>query len=294
MQIACRALLEECGVGRSLPIPLRPLCRRLGIRVVRRHAIGAGTLRAAHGNLQIWLPVDATNWRRERFTIAHEIAHILLFSTWSRAHGGMDSKVVASDEESELERLCNFGAAELLMPTEPMTALLAEVGVSPRALRNLYDSCLVSYESMLYRLAEISAASAVILWRRHARRPSEAEELRVITSYQRYRKSTHAPWLPKGCTSKHLSPDIVTPAYERGEAIPSYDVVLAVGRREIRCVGVASVLPKPRLASNVLPLFEGMRIVDERLPEVDVVLLVSNRTMTPRPAFLGMLAAQPC
>lgn len=287
MRIACRTLLEESDVGRSLPIPLRPLCRRLGIEVVRRRVAGSGTLRSANGHLEIWLPSGAENWRRTRFTVAHEIAHILLFSAWQQAGCSLGTHAFGSHEEAEIESVCNLGAAELLMPREPLATMLAEGGVSPSALRNLYDACLVSYESMLYRLAEINSSSAVILWRKYARRPSEEEKLRVVTSYQRYRTSVHAPWLPKGCTAKHLQPDIVTPAFTAGEPAVATNISLTLGQRETLCVGVASVLPKPRTAPSTLPLFDGMRIVDERLPDVDVVLLLSNRTMNPRPTFLG-------
>jgi hypothetical protein len=289
MRIACRTLLEECSIGDSLPIPLRPLCRRLGIRVVRRPAPGTGTLRSAGGRLQIWLSGDKANWRRERFTIAHEIAHVLVFSAWATAHEANPSDASPDHDERELESLCNLGAAELLMPTRPLTACLAENGISPEGLRKLYDACLVSYETMLYRLAEITPSSAVILWRNYARRSTESEKLRVVTSYQRYRTSTHAPWLPKGCTATHIQPDIVTPAYENGETIVARNLVLTLARREISCVGVSTVLPKRRTVGSRLPLFEGTRIVDEKPPEVDVVLLVANRSMNAHPLFLSQL-----
>lgn len=286
MRIACRTLLDHCGAGDKLPIPLRPICRRLGIQVVRRRALGTGTLRSTNGRLEVWLSADSANWRRERFTIAHEIAHVLVFSSWSAGDGTARPYASHAHDERELESLCNLGAAELLMPAGPLAKSVAEHGISPEGLRILYDACLVSFETMLYRLAEITPSSAVILWRKFARRPSEAEKLRVVTSYQRYRTSIHAPWLPKGCTAKHVHPDIVTPAFEERRTLVSSDLVLSLARREIPCIGVCTVLPAPRTDGSLLPLFEGMRIVDERLSEVDAVLLVANRTMNARPLFL--------
>jgi hypothetical protein len=285
MRIACRTLLKECNVGRALPIPLRPLCRRLGIRVVRRRSAGAGTLRGVDGRMEIWLSGDSSNWRRERFTIAHEIAHVLVFSAWSVATKATDLELIDAHDERELESLCNLGAAELLMPTNALAEQVEALGVAPRGLQRLYDACLVSYETMLYRIAEITPSSAVILWRKHARRPAEVEKLRVVTSYQRYQTSAHAPWLPKGCTVAHVRPDIVSASYFGGDAIFSRDIVLSLSKRETLCVGVSTVLPKPRTAANHLPLFEGARIIDEKLPEVDVVLFVANRIMNNHPLF---------
>ena len=280
MRIACRRLLQDYGIT-TPPVPLKRLCRRLGIRVVPRKTLGNATLRETPSGLEIWYNPDKRRWRRGRFTIAHEIAHVLVMAA---AHGTQ-----ASDYH-EIERLCDFGAAELLMPTQAMQEALATHGVSPTGLRAMYDLFLVSYESLLFRIADILPSSAMILWQRHARTPSEPIALRVRTCYQRYRSNRLAPWLPKGCTTKHISPDIVTDLGNTDASIYVDELVLVLSGRHQRCRAVGTVLPRPRTHEQQLPLFERMPIADEPAPGIDAVLLVGAREMTERDYIWERLA----
>jgi hypothetical protein len=278
MRIACRTLITECGIH-APPVPLRTLFNRLGIRIVRRDTPGAATLRAKAGGLEVWLGTDAARWRRERFTLAHELAHVLLLSG-SNQHVSDPRNGIDSGEYEEYERLCNLGAAELLMPSAFVLEAVGQVGVSAGGLQRLYDSFLVSYESLLYRLAEVLPSSAVILWRKYARHGSEPTTLRVLTSYQRYRSSRSAPWLPKGTTAqKHIRPDIVTQALEKETAIFSPNLTLGLARREEQCFGVATVLPQPRSLAVQMPLFDGHRVLDESALNIHVVLLIGQQSM---------------
>jgi IrrE N-terminal-like domain len=283
MRVACRTLIAECGVS-APPVPLRALSNHLGVHIVRRATPGAATLRTKQGVLEVWVGADTTKWRRERFTLAHELAHVLLLSGSSSRLGPDLSGEMDSLEHEEHERLCNLGAAEILMPKKFLLDRIATVGLSSTGLQALYDCFLVSFETLLYRLAEILPSSAVILWRRYARHGAEPVALRVLTSYQRYQTSLNAPWLPKGTTArKHVNPDIVTLAFEGRSAVFSQDLTLELDKREEHCLGLATVLPQPRQSQSQMPLFEGKRILDEASLEIHAVLLVGKRSMHSNP-----------
>jgi len=194
------------------------------------------------------------------------------------------------DDYAEVERLCNLGAAELLMPGDLLLKRATEIGIGPKALELLYDLCLVSYEALLFRLAEIIPSSAMVFWRNYARKPDEEPALRVLTSYQRYDKNAHAPWLPKGSTSKRIEPNIVEKAAQFGGSVYADSITLSLNGKAAVCMGVASTLPNPRRDVAKLPLFHGKRIYDEQPPKIDVILLVALRAMDARPDFWKSLS----
>lgn len=293
MRIACRELLADCKID-SAPVPLLPLCDHVGVKVVRRQTLGRGTLRGNRGGVEVWVSSEQRKWRRERFTIAHEIAHLLILRASNNNSTGDSITREASDDYAEVERLCNLGAAEILMPEQLALRRFGEWGFSAAALQQLYDAFLVSFETLLYRLAETIPSSAMILWRRYARHGSEATALRVLTSYQRYRDSANAPWLPKGCTAKHVFPDIVSSAHELQKPVFARELVLSLNKHEVKCRGIATAIPKPRTDESQMPLFEGMRVRDEAAFGMHVALLVGKSSMEAKLPLWKKLEEKTC
>jgi len=89
---------------------------------------------------------------RVRFTIAHEIAH-LMFSDWSDQIRNRNARDEAADNW-QLELLCNLAAAEFVLPigSLPSAGSIAPIEQLMRERRD-YD---VSAEAFLIRLAKIS------------------------------------------------------------------------------------------------------------------------------------------
>ena len=123
---AARRLLDRVGVGASAPIGLWGLARELGITGVREIADGPDGVLVRHKSGYI-IGVNARHFpTRQRFTIAHEIAHRLVNQTFPPDSLGTDVRRTYSFKgksqpsnnhmESRVERLCNIAAAELLMP----------------------------------------------------------------------------------------------------------------------------------------------------------------------------------
>jgi hypothetical protein len=101
-----RRLLEDCQIN-SIPVDLSRLAKHVGIRRVTEidARLDGQLLELQTGGYEVALSRSAPASRR-RFTLAHEIAHLLLFPDQATRHAGR-----------ETEDLCNVAAAELLIPS---------------------------------------------------------------------------------------------------------------------------------------------------------------------------------
>jgi IrrE N-terminal-like domain len=107
-----RSLLEQCDV-RSIPVDLARLAKRVGIRHVAEldTRLDGQLLELESGGYEVVLSKSAPATRK-RFTLAHEIAHLLLFP-----------REAAHNHRRETEELCNLVASELLIPTHFLAKL---------------------------------------------------------------------------------------------------------------------------------------------------------------------------
>jgi hypothetical protein len=85
---------------------------------------------------------------RQRFTLAHEIAHTFFFSKET----GRVQPSGRSPRGNALERLCNLGAALILLPQMPISAYARKESFSPLSLVNVAQSYGVSLEVLIRRL----------------------------------------------------------------------------------------------------------------------------------------------
>jgi Zn-dependent peptidase ImmA (M78 family) len=104
---------------------------------------------------------------RQAFSVAHEIAHTFFPST---SGGARFREMTASDsqEMSELERLCDLGAAEVLMPREEFQAS-AGGNWSIESIEHLIGEFGSSREATVFRLASAYpgiAAAGLLCFRR--------------------------------------------------------------------------------------------------------------------------------
>ena len=86
---------------------------------------------------------------RARFSVAHEVCHTFFYELVPeikfRAHGRDDQE----------ERLCNFGAAVLLIPAKPLRATARKMPVCLTSLERLAQDYCVSLPTMLIRLKSL-------------------------------------------------------------------------------------------------------------------------------------------
>jgi hypothetical protein len=98
---------------------------------------------------------------RYRFTVAHELCHTFFYELVPelkfRSHG--------MDEHEE--RICNLGAAELLMPPNDVRGRVRGLSTSLDSLKHLASAYMVSIEAMLLRLRSLGLwDSELTVWHR--------------------------------------------------------------------------------------------------------------------------------
>ncbi len=93
---------------------------------------------------------------RQRFSLAHELAHLLLHREGFGDYSNAIRKHRKRDRLDEEERLCNQIAAEILMPCTAFSTDASQVGWSLEGLRSLsrrYDTSVQATASRLVSLA---------------------------------------------------------------------------------------------------------------------------------------------
>lgn len=130
---------------RSLGEPLDAMALRLGVsRIIEEPmSFEGGLFELPHGERIIRL--NATSPApRKRFTLAHEIGHLLLGKSGLRSTVGSDYA---------LERRCDAIAAELLMPTDETVPFIKSLGKpSPEKLRAIASRFEVSLQAAAFRV----------------------------------------------------------------------------------------------------------------------------------------------
>jgi Zn-dependent peptidase ImmA (M78 family) len=272
IQSLCLEVISELGILKP-PIPLKPIMKFLGInfnmsRTSKEAHFWRG-LTHATANLKynhtekkfeiILHNNQNRNWRRERFTLAHEIIHVLIIRALN------NSKLIESlnstkEAHIELENLCDFGASELLMPSFLVRKAIGNDNLSPEKLLYLYDEFLVSQTALICKIASLEAKTSIIKWR-ISKDKDETLCFSVDFCYPRYMSNFDSPWLPIHTTTKHLNPDIVNEVFISQK--PKYDkeVTIKLGKRSWNCTSTVTFFEN--IGRDVQPEFDGFSIPDE-------------------------------
>ncbi|HTU14273.1 MAG TPA: ImmA/IrrE family metallo-endopeptidase [Solirubrobacterales bacterium] len=272
MAEACRQL--RVGVGElSPPIDLRPLLQKMDVKVVHEETSGDAILRRrTGGGWSIGISKDAysRSRRRSRFTIAHELGHIILFRAFEDL--GMSVRALQSPEHWQaVESLCNFAAAELLLPRETLESALRTRGLGGETIGDLRRTFDVSWQALWIRIAEVLPSTSVATWKFHARPDrNEREAFRVTQSYGGGRSR---PWLPEGLTSRYLDPDLISEAADGGDALAiEVDLNLSRTSKKIHALAINS---KQLLTQSEPGLFDPTPIAHFRPLDADVVIFMT-------------------
>jgi Zn-dependent peptidase ImmA (M78 family) len=164
------ALLEKYRVDQP-PVPIEEIAAAEGALVVRNHFQGHESGFALRENGGRWIigVNTATSPRRQRFTVAHELGHLLLhegtlITDYSIYLDKRDERSSLGTDKQEIE--ANRFAAELLMPQKLLVAELQKelrVGAADSRdalIAKLAKSFSVSVEAMSYRLVNLNIIAA--------------------------------------------------------------------------------------------------------------------------------------
>jgi hypothetical protein len=143
------------------PIMLGPIARELGIRVrliplgksiagqIMRDPVNGGS-----SGFSIWINSDDAQ-NRQKFTLAHEIAHFILHRDLIES-GIVDDTMYRSELGSIYETQANQLAADILMPIRLVKKWRAIIP-DPKQLAKKFD---VSEQAMKIRLGGLAASAA--------------------------------------------------------------------------------------------------------------------------------------
>lgn len=161
-------LASLCGIGEVVPMNIE---QRRG---EKRDA--ALVPNVSGGRSIIYNP--AVPRSRLAFSIAHEIIHTFFPSS---VNGARFRNICASEsrEANELERLCDLGASELLMPLSEFQKAAGTTGYSLSAVSDLMETFGSSFEATVFRLASAHPGIAIAGLLRYRLRVGEQRQQRA-------------------------------------------------------------------------------------------------------------------
>ena len=241
---ACSRLLDE-SMQHGTPVRLKSVLEHLGVPIIYESAVGReeAALRLIDGRINLAISRGRLKSapRRARFTIAHEIGHLILYNALgAEVFDAVDEDAAAY---KEVERYCDFAASHLLLPRERLSAALRINGLSQNGMRRLAVGFDVSHEALLRALPDLVADGQVVEWRTYRRHDGEEMTWRVWGCYAPYRRAGPQPWMPKGSTMKHLDLTELIPDLKAGEILMKSPTDLVLGTRRSRHDIVACLWP---------------------------------------------------
>lgn len=158
-------LLQACDVDPRPPVNLERLARRLGVDeiVIVRGLLEDGRLEYSPDRTRILLKAGV-NRTRQRFTLAHELGHLVCHD--SETPLVARRMISVGDDE---ERFCDGFAAAVLLPREPVDRLQRGRPRDLETLRRVAQTCDTSLAAACVRLREISGwRHSLLRWRHDA------------------------------------------------------------------------------------------------------------------------------
>ncbi len=190
----------------------------------------AGSAKRSGAKFEVSQTKGKQSYFRQRFTLAHEIGHIVL----RRLAGPLSYEELAQTEDTgrEEEAICDLFASALLLPKSKIEAYFDHSDViSPIAVDTIAKDFKVSRSVVLRRIAQLTE-SILILWN-EAENPlrKDSENTQRITQvYPRISQLTQY-FIPLYCTPSDLrfSPNLVFESLSKG--------ISTCGSVEIKDVG---------------------------------------------------------
>ena len=248
--------------------PFNPLfiAEMMDVRIEANSSVSdARLVQSKHGPVIEFNPKQPRE--RVRFSIAHELAH-LLFPDWGeqvRNRGGDDR----SEDDWQLEMLCNVAASELVMPigSLPDFRNIPQIEELLIAKRN-YD---VSVEAFLIRMAKISTQPIGVFVA--SSRHSEGEQRQYYVDY--YVGSPTASRIGISGT-KIPATSVVNGCTAIGYTDSGQESWMTGLSARVECVGI------PGFPGTVYPRVAGLIRFDQAEPDKRIIRYVHGNILEPK------------
>lgn len=168
-------LRRESGLSDEPPIDLSMIYDHFGIPTPMRAPLDEQQGILVNSSTGIILIKEDDSIVRQRFTEGHELVE-LLFDAVAEAR---QSSALPNWSEPHKERLCDQGAADLLMPRSSFIPRLYQFGISMNTARSLATLYQTSLMSTLVRMMQQGEGNcALVVWH-HALKPTETRNTTV-------------------------------------------------------------------------------------------------------------------
>lgn len=198
LEIICNKLLRETN-NEYPPISLDKIVKYLGIKTKINNSLSNDAVLGIEENKFKIEYKEVRNWRRQRFTVAHEIMHVVLYQLFNEL---LDFENV---DIGQLENICNLGASKVLLPKKHFKKDIQSTDYDYLYFKNLVEKYDVSLSAILWKLNDLNPKKSLYIWKKYARNNKDNNEYRVHLAFQKYTTDLSYPYLPVGCTQKHLS-----------------------------------------------------------------------------------------
>ena len=258
MRRACAEIVADLGLTTVFPRPLAPVAARIGAATIRQPGRN-GHLRIGADGAVVAIGKDDP-WRRSRWTLAHEIGHLLVLHAL-QGHAPSIRALRESKAHRPLEALCDLAAAELLCPAAAMRPFV-EGSLQPVRLQEAYDQFLISWTAVLSRWASEFPYASASIWSQVGDQWQVTRQIggwRVHEFPHRIRSDAfHDDGVLRDVDRRGASAGVLS--YTRNDVEHSYPAL-------------AAKLPGQR-SSEASPLWHDRRISDEALPMNSIVVLL--------------------
>lgn len=198
---ACEYFDNRSSVG------LADLARMLDVKRVLEDRIFDGATSITPDGYTVYINPKRPVVRR-RFSMAHELAHILIQPDLT----GAERLKTGDSDERLLESLCNQVAATILMPARAVRRRLAALGRTPASVVAIAREFNVSKEAMARKIVSIAPNPYVIVC---AKVSESTGRLAIEWAYASPRSIYRSRYIPRG---KHVDS---IPHFERAKAYPA-------------------------------------------------------------------------
>ena len=205
------------------PIDVEKLATEVGIKEIHKEDISAdGILSPTQDGFILTLNRNQCP-ERQRFTCAHEIAHIFFMPSNCTKRTSESQQTTANNlRKKEIERLCDIGARHILMPDRMFRQSALECGLSMHVVPYLADIFQTSIQATVIRLVEVSSQPIILVLSQLFSRPESFPKLRVRWSMQKENDNTSKRYfIPTNVpVDKHSS---IQRAYQTGQTCRGFE-----------------------------------------------------------------------
>lgn len=264
-------LLKESGLCTDPPIDLDGICRHFGVTLADV-PLGSDRGGGSFGPTGLILINEDDPETRRRFTKGHELVE-LLFAALKEAR--VSDEVWHHLSGRPKERLCDRGAAALLLPLPPLVASLEADGLSIASIHSIAKSFSASPLATLIRAVEDGPGCHVLIGWHYALKPTQRRRIsdgaqlglgadlevmpqpKLRVKWVRGSRAQTPPYIPRHKSIPASS--LVVQCYEEGRMTEGYEE-LDLGRLRGRCF-VEALPQHPSSDTRVLTL---LHLPDDR------------------------------